>query len=35
MAPEYFMKNMYKNDIMNDTSVGFVPPISDSLFYNS
>lgn len=26
MAPEYFLKNMYKNKIMNNTSVGFVSP---------
>lgn len=26
MAPEYFLKNIYKNKIMNDTSVGFVSP---------
>lgn len=31
MAPEYFLKNIYKNKIMNDTSVGFVPPLPDSL----
>lgn len=24
MAPEYFLKNIYKNIIMNDTSVSFV-----------
>lgn len=26
MAPEYFLKNIYKNKSMNDTSVGFVSP---------
>lgn len=26
MAPEYVLKNIYKNKIMNDTSVGFVSP---------
>lgn len=26
MAPEY-LKNIYKNKIMNDTSVGFVSPL--------
>lgn len=31
MAPEYFLKNIYKNKIMNNTSVGFVSP-SQSVF---
>lgn len=31
MAPEYFLKNIYKNKIMNDTSVGFVSA-SQSVF---
>ncbi len=26
MAPEYILKNIYRNKIMNDTSVGFVSP---------
>jgi len=33
MAPEYFLKNKYKNKMMNDTSVGFVSPFQS--IYNN